>query len=80
MYLCIHVFIVYSCTVLRCIVNRPLEWHIAHITRKMSKSRTGQRSKKKKKKRQRRKKRRENKRRKMRKQKEKNESSPVHGS
>lgn len=71
MYLCIHVFIVYSCTVLRCIVNRPLEWHIAHITRKMSKSRTGQRSKKKKKKRQRRKKRRENKRRKMRKQKEK---------
>lgn len=50
MYLCIHVFIVYSCTVLRCIVNRPLEWHIAHITRKMSKSRTGQRSKKKKKK------------------------------
>lgn len=80
MYLCIHVFIVYSCTVLRCIVNRPLEWHIAHITRKMSKSRTGQRSKKKKKKRQRRKKRRENKRRKMRKQKEKNESSLVHGS
>lgn len=81
MYLCIHVFIVYSCTVLRCIVNRPLKWHIAHITRKMSKSRTGQRSKKKKKKkRQRRKKRRENKRRKMRKQKEKNESSPVHGS
>lgn len=37
-----------SCTVLRCIVNRPPEWHIAHITRKMSKSRTGQRSKKKK--------------------------------
>lgn len=50
MYLCIHVFIVYSCTVLRCIVNRSLEWHIAHITRKMSKSRTGQRSKKKKRK------------------------------
>lgn len=44
-----------SCTVLCCIVNRPAEWHIAHITRKMSKSRTGQRSKKKKKKKKKRK-------------------------